>query len=98
MKIIVDPARLEQTAAVIDRKTQEYEQCYRQLFQDIDQMQSVWKGRDNQAYTIAIKDFYHDFQKMSALMNQYAGFLKMSAKAYRNTQEERMQQAKAMMR
>ncbi|MCM3567293.1 WXG100 family type VII secretion target [Neobacillus mesonae] len=94
--IMVDPARLEEASAKIDAQSAEYEKLYKALFNEVDGMQAAWQGQDNVAYTTQIKGFMDDFQKMSQLMRQYSEFLKMSAKTYRNTQNDIVSAAKRL--
>ncbi|MED1468996.1 WXG100 family type VII secretion target [Bacillus salipaludis] len=94
--IMVDPAKLEDAANKIDQQSAEYERLYKALFQEVDGMQAAWQGQDNVAYTIQIKGFTDDFQKMTQLMRQYSDFLKVSAKTYRNTQQDIISGAKRL--
>ena len=96
IKIQVDPARLDATAAQIEQQTNQYERSYRRLFQEADAMASGWQGKDNQAFVSQIHGFEKDFQQMAALMREYASFLKYSAKIYRQTQDERVQMARRL--
>ncbi|MDR1464445.1 MAG: WXG100 family type VII secretion target [Oscillospiraceae bacterium] len=86
-KIVVDPAKLEQSAQKVEQQAQDYTQLYQQLYTEVDSMGSAWQGKDNQAYVTQIKGFEDDFQGMVAQLKQYAEFLRQSAKAYRSTQE-----------
>lgn len=92
--ISVDPAKLESTAAKIDRHSFEYERIYASLFSEVDRMGVVWQGQDNLAFVNQIKEFMDDLQKMTQCMKQYSGTLKKTAKTYRNTQKEIISAAK----
>lgn len=94
--ITVDPAKLDATAAKVEQQAADYERNYKALFNEVEGMGAAWQGTDNQAYVSQIKGFMDDFQKMSNLMRQYAEFLKMSAKTYRDTQNEVINQAKRL--
>jgi WXG100 family type VII secretion target len=94
--IIVDPAKLEAAAQKIDGQASDYERQYKQLFSEIDGMAAAWQGADNMAFVAQIKGFMDDFQKMTAFMKQYAEFLKLSAKTYKDTQNETINQAKRL--
>ena len=94
--ITVDPARLESAASKMDSQAADYERIYKQLFSEVDGMAAAWQGTDNVAFTSQIKGFEDDFQKMAALMREYSDFLKKSAAAYRNTQEEIINQARRL--
>lgn len=94
MRINVDPAKLELCATRIEQQVCTYEKHYHQLFQEVERMQAGWRGKDNVAFVTQINTFQSDFQQMSTLMKEYANFLKMSSKMYRQTQDERMNQAR----
>jgi WXG100 family type VII secretion target len=95
-KIMVDPAQLEAASRKIDDQSSDYEQQYNKLFSDVDGMAAAWQGADNLAYVNQIKGFMDDFQKLTALMRQYAQFLRDSATTYRNTQNDIVTQAKTL--
>lgn len=95
-KIMVDPPKLEAAAQKMDAMAADYEKQYQQLFNEVDGMGAAWQGADNVAFVTQIKGFMDDFQKMKALMVQYSEFLKLSAKAYRDTQTETINQAKRL--
>ena len=97
VKINVDPARLEASASHIEQMYMNYEREYRRLFQDVQTMGNNWQGKDNQAFVQQINGFVKDFASMRNLMKEYAEFLKESARAYRNTQNERAQQARHLI-
>ncbi len=94
--ITVDPAKLEAAASKIDTHYADYERTYKQLFSEVEGMAAAWQGKDNEAYTTQIKGFEDDFQKMVALMKEYAEFLRKSAAAYRSAQEEVASQARRL--
>lgn len=97
IKIQVDPARLDSAAGQIEQQTLSYEKNYRRLFQEVAAMGSGWQGKDNQVFVSQIQGFEKDFQQMAALMREYAAFLKLSAKTYRQTQDERAQMARRLV-
>ena len=94
MKINVDPFQLEHSAAFIEDQILQYEATYQHLLQEVEMMRSAWQGKDNQVFTTQINGFEQDFRKMSVLMRDYAQFLKTSARAYRDTQNERTELAR----
>lgn len=93
---MVDPAKLEAAAQQMDAQAADYEKLYQQLFNEVDGMGAAWQGADNIAFVNQIKGFNDDFQKMVALMRQYSEFLRTSAKTYRETQNEIINQAKRL--
>ena len=79
-RITVEPEQLESCAARMDERNQDYEA--------VDNMSNAWKGKDNIAFTSRISRFEAEFRQLSMLCTQYSDFLKKSARAYRETQDE----------
>ena len=98
MKINVDPAYLESSAAHIDAMNQQYEKEYQHLYQEVELLKIHWKGQDNQTFIQQIKGFEHDFIVMRKLMEQYASYLRSSASAYRSVQQQQIAQARKLVR
>ena len=94
--IEVTPEQLESTAGRIEGMAAEYKNQYDLLYSETNAMASTWNGKDNVAFTDQIAGFEDDFEKMYALMNQYADFLRKSAKAYRDTQDTVVTEAKKL--
>lgn len=86
--INVDPSQLDQTAARVESADSDYQRLYQSLYSEVDKLSSNWNGKDNTAFCGRIKSFEDDFRQISIIMRQYADFLKASARAYRETQEE----------
>lgn len=95
--IMVTPEQLETTAGTIEGLANDYQSQYNALYSKTDDLASTWQGEDNSAFVNQIAGFKDDFQKMYNLMNQYAEFLRKSAKAYRETQEQVVAQAKSLV-
>lgn len=92
-KITVDPTILETTASRISQNTQEYQRSFMQLFEEVNIMSNAWQGKDNIAFSNQISGYEDDFRQISILCEQYSEFLKASARAYRETQDELTNQA-----
>ena len=86
--IIVEPERLEASAAKIEAANSEYDRIYQAMYADVDKMSTSWQGKDNTAFTNQIKTFEDDLRQISIIMKQYSDFLRNSARAYRETQDE----------
>lgn len=95
--IQVTPEQLESTAGKIESFSADYKSQYNQLYSETGAMAATWQGKDNLAYTDQIAGFKEDFEKMYSLMNNYAEFLKKSAKAYRDTQQTITDQARKLV-
>ena len=86
--IMVEPERLESIAGRIEEANRDYDRSYQAIYIQVDKMSSSWKGKDNTAFTNQIKAFENDLRQISIIMRQYADFLRNSARAYRETQDE----------
>ena len=96
-RITVEPEQLESCAARMDDKNQDYVRSSSELFDVVDNMSSAWQGRDNVAFTERIAKFQGEFRQLSMLCTQYSDFLKGSARAYRETQDELVAQANSLV-
>ena len=85
---MVEPERLESSALKIEEANRDYDRTYQAIYTEVDKMSSSWKGKDNTAFTNQIKAFEDDLRQISIIMRQYADFLRNSARAYRETQDE----------
>ena len=91
--IPVEPEMLEACAARMDETNQDYQHTCRQLFDAVDTMKAGWQGKDNTAFSNQIYRFEADFREMSLLCSQYSEFLRHSARAYREMQDDLAAQA-----
>ena len=95
--IQVTPEQLETAAGKIDGLAAEYKTQYEALYNETNAMASTWSGKDNIAFTEQIAGFKDDFEKMQKLMLDYSDFLKKSAKAYRETQDTIVKEARKLV-
>ena len=95
--IQVTPEQLESTAGRIEGLAADYKTQYDQLYSETNAMRSTWNGKDNVAFTDQIAGFKDDFEKMHTLMLNYADFLRKSAKAYRDTQDTVVTEARKLV-
>lgn len=86
--IMVEPSRLESAAANIESADADYNRIYQAMYAEVDKMSNSWQGKDNMMFTSQIKEFEDDLRQISIIMREYANFLKSSARAYREAQEE----------
>ncbi len=91
--ILVEPHVLESSANVIDDYNLQVQENVKRLYQMIEGMSTGWKGSDNVAFVQQIQGYQDDFAKISMLLTQYIEFLRISARAYRQTQAELAAQA-----
>ena len=94
--IQVTPEQLESTAGRIESLAADYKTQYDQLYSETNAMASTWSGKDNVAFVNQIDGFKDDFAKMHTLMLNYADFLRKSAKAYRDTQDTVVSEARKL--
>ena len=95
--IQVTPEQLESTAGRIESLAADYKSQYDQLYSETNAMASTWSGKDNVAFVQQIDGFKDDFAKMHTLMLNYADFLRKSAKAYRDTQDTVVSEARKLI-
>lgn len=93
--IQVTPEQLESAAGKIDSLAAEYKEQYNALYKETDSM-ALWEGKDSKAFVAQIAGFKDDLEKMYNLMLKYADFLKKSAKAYRQTQDTAVMEARKL--
>lgn len=94
--IKVTPQELQTASSQITSLANSYEKEYKALFDRIHNMKGKWDGQDNQNYTDQVEGFRDDFEKMKSLMDQYSEYLKNTAQAYTDTQNEIAQTAKGL--
>ena len=95
--IQVTPEQLESTASRIEALAADYKNQYDSLYNETNAMASTWQGKDNTAFVDQIAGFKDDFEKMHTLMLNYADFLRKSAKAYRDTQDTVVSEARKLI-
>lgn len=86
--IQVEIERLIQSSKQIDDKNDYFKKLTNDLYTRIDHLQTVWSGKDNLAFTNKIKDFQNFIHSLSLVLTQYSDFLRNSAHAYGQTQDE----------
>ena len=96
-KIMVTPEMLESTASSIEGLANEYKAQYNELYSTTGNLASTWSGADNVAFVNQIEGFKEDLKLMYDRMNQYAEYLRVTAKGYRETQENVVKQAKSLI-
>lgn len=95
--IQVTPEQLESAAGRIESLAADYKTQYDALYSETNAMASTWNGKDNTAFVDQIAGFKDDFEKMHTLMLNYADFLRKSAKAYRDTQDTVVSEARKLV-
>ncbi len=88
MKIHIDMNQLLQNASFISEQAQQYANTYGKIYQLLEQMNLVWKGKDFDAFANQLKDFRKDFDRMKQVLDDYAAYLRESASIYDRLQQE----------
>ena len=91
--ILVEPEILETTASKIEGMADQYSAHIDKLYSAVDVMSTAWEGKDNVAFTTQIYGFEDDLKQVLILCRQYVDFLRNTARAYRETQDEIATQA-----
>ncbi|MCD7905477.1 MAG: WXG100 family type VII secretion target [Clostridiales bacterium] len=94
--IRVTPEELENVANQLEGWTDSYNSCYNQILSTASDLSSSWAGEAQQAYLTQINGFEDDFKNLYVLFNQYASFLRTSAKKYSETEATIRDSAKAL--
>ena len=93
MKIHVDMNQLLQNAAYISQQAQQYAGVYGNIYQLLDEMGTIWQGKDYDALAQQLVAFRKDFDRMQQVLEDYAAYLRESASICRRLQEECMTMA-----
>lgn len=91
--ISVEVAQVENCANKMESLLASYKQYYGQLLDEVDAMKTSWQGKDNVAFSNQIAGYEDDFNQLYVLGWQYVEFLRSSAKAYQQLQDEISAQA-----
>jgi WXG100 family type VII secretion target len=94
--IEVTPEQLETTAGRIEGLAADYKAQYEKLYSETSAMASTWNGKDNVAFVNQIDGFKDDLMKMHNEMLKYADYLRKTAKAYRDTQDTVVSEARKL--
>ena len=97
MQITVNYQELAQGAHYLEQKSNDYQQVINQIYARMQQMQSVWKGQDHQAFIAQLEHFRPQLQKIVAIIETYAHFLLYCANEYQKLQQERIARARNLV-
>ena len=92
-KIFVEPEQILSCAARMENTNQDYLREINEFFTVVENMATSWQGKDNLTFTNRISKFDGDFKQLSLLCTQYIEFLRNSSHAYREVQDELVNQA-----
>ena len=95
--IRVTPEALDSAAKSIETTAGDYQTQYKAFYTLIDEeLNQTFTGEAYDAFKQKVGEFKDDFEKMWAEMNEYSTFLRNSATAYRNTQEDAKTRARSL--
>ena len=94
MQIRVDYEQVHQSAFMIKQKSAQYDETIQKIYSRMYQMQSVWQGRDNQAFIDKLEQFKPQLNRMTEIIEQYALYLQKSADNYQALLQDRIMKAK----
>ena len=86
--IRVTPEALDSAAGNIESIADDYKTQYESFYTLIGELNHTFTGEAYDAFKLKVEEFKDDFGKMWTEMNEYSTFLRNSATAYRNTQED----------
>lgn len=95
--IVVEPQKLDNAAGKIETLANDYKALYNKLYGKTDELATSWSGKDNVAFVEQIAGFRDDLDGMYRLMMNYVDFLRQSAKAYRETQDAVVSEARKLV-
>ena len=87
-RITVEPEQLELIAGRMEEENDVYVRQYQQLFELVDVMSVSWQGSDSTAFATQVSEYQDDCRQLSFLCSLYIDFLRNSARAYRDIQDE----------
>ncbi len=97
MKISVDCNEVYQGSVYLKQKGNDYGDLIKNLYDRIEQMQSVWKGVDHQQYQSQLEQFRPELMNLQEIILEYAKCLKQTANIYEQLQQDRVAQAKNLL-
>lgn len=79
---------IHSAAKQISNAANDYNSNVRELYNIVDNLESVWKGDDNVAFINTVNSYKKDILALGTVVNNYAIFLESSATGVENTQNE----------
>ncbi len=96
-KIIeVTPEAVEEAAKKIETLAGDYETQYNALAQKAHDLDAHWTGSDYQSFLAQIQEYQNALKHMKSLMDDFVAHCRLSAKSYRETQEDIAKKAKSL--
>ncbi len=80
---------VHQSASYLKSKANEYEVTVQKIYSTMHQLETIWKGKDNQAFIQQLDTFRPQLNRMREIMEQYGNYLQACAQQYEALQNER---------
>lgn len=98
IKATVDFSSLESYITKLETAKDEYQTAYvSDLYSNaMDEVKGAYGGVDCDAFVAKVEEFRNDFEKMTAVLQEYIDHLRKVLQDYRNTQENLSQLAKGL--
>lgn len=96
MQITINAEDVLHYSYLLKEKASNYDQLIQDLYNRMQEMQTIWKGEDNIAFTDQINSFRPQLKQMSDIILQYATYLETSANQYQQLQQERAASARRL--
>lgn len=89
MKINVCMEELSQSASYLKSKASEYDAIVQKIYTTMHQLETIWEGKDNQAFIQQLDSFRPQLNRMREVVEQYGNYLQSCANQYEQLQNER---------
>lgn len=98
IKATVDFSSLESYITKLETAKDEYQTAYvSDLYSNaIEEVKGAYGGVDCDAFVAKVEEFRNDFEKMTAVLQEYIDHLRKVLQDYRNTQDNLSQLAKGL--
>lgn len=96
MNISIQTQDVLHTSSCLKQKANQYEEAIQKMYMRMHEMQSVWKGTDQNAFIAQLDSFQPQLKKMTEIIRQYAAYLERSANQYEQLQNERAASARRL--
>ena len=88
MEIKANYAEMEVSASKIISAANAYRVEVKNLYNDIDNLNNVWKGTDNLEYVNKVNSYKDDINTLGEVVENYGKFLNRSAQIIKGTQND----------
>lgn len=88
MKLTVSPEQMNQIAADIDAKIQDWQAAVQKLYTLHQEMDAMWDGTANDSFNNMFNDDLQKFNRLTSFMQEYATAIRTVANNYITGEEE----------